>query len=268
MIADDPGGPSTMHTGVVIASNLDADDSHLFFDVRSPDGEALPDFELFGGVIEPEEFLDEAEPNNFVGEAMPVAFGSGRRVGVRGSVLIGDIDLISVQIDHNHRVGVIVSNDPAMTGQPIHSRIEILGSDGETVIATGSNLAGESGNGAVSRPLPAGTYFVRLANDNAESAGEYELLVMEIDDQRAVTDGLSPVDFERRVDEVNTNAEDEAEPNDQTTEPISVPVPANGAIRRRGQVLFGDIVSQRIEVNQGLLNVAKMHKVMGLEICQ
>ncbi|MEO1528905.1 MAG: right-handed parallel beta-helix repeat-containing protein [Planctomycetota bacterium] len=270
VIKEEMGGPTSQHSGVVFANGLEADDSHLFLEVQSPSGKRISDFEVFGGVIEPEEFVEESEPNDVAGEESSLLFGLGHRAGLRGSVAVGDTDLISVQIDHNHRVAAIVNNDPLETGQPIHSQIEILGSDGETVIATGTNVPGESGNGVSSPPLPAGTYYVRLTNDNAEAIGDYELLVLNVENARAVTDGLSVVDFERRADEVNVDTKDEIEPNDQTSDPIGIDVPTDGAIRLRGQVLVGDtdLVAVQIDNNHRIAAVVNNDPTQSLEFTQ
>ncbi|MEZ6077773.1 MAG: T9SS type A sorting domain-containing protein [Pirellulaceae bacterium] len=79
-----------------------------------------------------------------------------------------------MQIDHNHRIAAVVNNDPANRGSRAHSVLEILDATGEHVLAGSGNIAGAIGNG-VTHPLPAGMYLVRIANNNSDGEGNYEL---------------------------------------------------------------------------------------------
>jgi hypothetical protein len=185
-LLSDPDRPTNTNGGVLIVnSGLEAHESH-FFDVAGSDGQAVPHFELFAAVIEPAEFVD------LTGGQIAEEIDHNHRFAGRGTVPFGGNGLISVEMDHNHRIAAVVNNEPTDGGDRIHSVLEILDANGETVLATGSNIPGAIGNGVVTSPLPAGNYLVRVSNTNEAGDGNYEIVIFDVDDASAVTDADGP----------------------------------------------------------------------------
>lgn len=189
-VLNDPHFPSNLNGGVIaVSAGLETHDN-LFFDVSSSDGQAVSDFEIFATIVEDTEFTEETEPNNSTTDDVAIVINNDHRVAQRGAVPFGDTDLVSIVINNDHRIAaIVINNDHRSPGVLTHSVLEILDSDGETVLANGSNEAGSLGNAAVTAPLPAGQYFIRISNNNPDGNGDYELVIFDVNDDFAVTTG-------------------------------------------------------------------------------
>lgn len=253
---------SNTESGVLIASGLAGESSMRLLDIRSVSGEAIEDVELFAAAVDRDDFQGEVEPNNEPAQAPVLDFDVNRRLARRGNVVGIDTDLIAVQIDHNHRIAAIVDNDPAGVGQRIHSVVEVLGPDGVSVVASSLDNGGPSvdqqGNGLITDPLAAGTYFIRISNTNPVGDGAYEIVIMDVDPNTAVTHGLAPIDFERRAAMVPSQEyQAESEPNNQPTDLIAVQIDHNHRLARNGSVTFGDndLIAVQIDHNHRIAAV-------------
>jgi len=190
---NDPDLPSNQNGGVIAVSGggLEAQDN-LFWEVTSSDGQAVTDFKLFSAIVAAEEFTEETEPNDSITDENTVAIdiNNDHRVARRGAVPFGDTDLIAIDINNDHRIAAIhidINNDHSTTGTLTHSVLEILDSDGETVLASGSNIVGSRGNAAVTNALPEGKYYIRISNENPNGDGAYELVIFDVNDDFAVS---------------------------------------------------------------------------------
>lgn len=194
-VLNDPDLPSNLNGGVIAVSGGLETHDNLFIDVFSSDGRAVSDFEIFATIVEDTEFTEESEPNNSTTDNVAIVINNDHRVAQRGAVPFGDTDLVSIVINNDHRIAaIVINNDHRSPGVLTHSVLEILDSDGETVLADGSNEAGSLGNATVTAPLPAGQYFVRISNNNPDGNGNYQLVIFDVNDDFAViTGGGSPI---------------------------------------------------------------------------
>ncbi|MCA9140784.1 MAG: DUF11 domain-containing protein, partial [Planctomycetales bacterium] len=242
LIAESAAGSFETTGGVLTHSFFEAVPSGLNIEVEAATVATAHSFELFGGLFEPSEFAAEEEPNNQISDQIAVIIDNDHRVARSGNVVTGDVDMISVIIDNDHRIAAIVDNDPDRNGDSIHSLLEILAPDGETIVAFGSNLPETTGNAVVSDPLPAGTYYVRLQNNRLDGDGNYDLFLMDVAEERSVTDGLAAIDFQRRAAEIPIESYgDEIEPNDSFGDPIGVIIDNDHRVSRLGQAIAGDV---------------------------
>lgn len=99
-----------------------------------------------------------------------------------GRVLGGEV---AVTIDQSGRIAAIINNDPNGNGEFTQTSLRILGSDGETPIAFGSNLASAASNAIITGPLATGTYYIEITNGATSGESDYEIVVFGVFNSQA-----------------------------------------------------------------------------------
>ncbi len=180
---DDDSGP--LNAAVLAGLPVPEGDTVVLFQVGSGDGEPVSSFMLVG-VFGPGDFEAETEPNDTTGDVIAVNINQGYRVTGQVAAGLGNIDLVAVNINQGYSLAAVVNNnDPTGNGELTQTQLRILGSDGETVVATGGNQPAAAANAVATGPLAAGTYYVELTNGSLNGEGDYELVIFAVDDAQA-----------------------------------------------------------------------------------
>jgi hypothetical protein len=132
----------------------------LFYEVSdlNDDGEISP-YQLFQIVADPTAAVDETEPNDTAAEANAVESGSL----ANGTIpTANDIDFFSVSLTSGERLVAILDRDPDKNAATIGSLIDILDTDGTTVLAAGDLVSGDVHAVGPVTAQTDGSYYVRV----------------------------------------------------------------------------------------------------------
>lgn len=155
---DDDDGPSYSS---VVAGAVAPVNGNVFSLVRSYNNYyVIQPYYLFWSIVHPADLIPETEPNN----SAPTAMAILPDVAVNGSVGTADEDFYSFTAQTGSRVSVILDNDPNNDFNLVQSRLQILGQDGSTELATGGNSTAEANAAGQVIISAGGTYFVRVTN--------------------------------------------------------------------------------------------------------
>ena len=164
---DDDGGPglSSVVAGAIVPQAGD-----VYFMIREfgvPD--PITPYGIYAAVLDPAtDSVAETEPNDTAGTATPITL---LRI-VNASLPGGDaVDFFSFHASAGDVIAVSMDDDPNDDWNLFDSELDILGTDGTTVLAAGDD-GSNAGNAAGAVTIPAdGTYYVR-ASDGGGGDGD------------------------------------------------------------------------------------------------
>ncbi|HKQ48463.1 MAG TPA: thrombospondin type 3 repeat-containing protein [Phycisphaerae bacterium] len=160
---DDDDGPSSSS---VVAGAVVPATGNVFYEVTEfGNNGTIDDYRLYHAIVDPAQTTVESEPNDNGMQANVIS-----RALVVGDLVGGTVDYYKFQAVMNDTFVVIMDDDPDNDGTETDTGLEILDTDGMTVLmnGTGDNVAGANGNAAGSAAAPAdGTYFVRVSSGGA-----------------------------------------------------------------------------------------------------
>jgi len=141
------------------------------------DGTINP-YELLQDVIAPAKPAAEVEGNDTSGTATAVS-----ALVMTGSATGADVDFFSFSATAGDRIAVIMDDDPDGNSDLLDTELEILYTDGSTVLATGDNISDNDSNCAgVVVSTSTGTHFVRGSDGGfggADTAYRFVVIVNE-----------------------------------------------------------------------------------------
>lgn len=172
---NDDGPPSGGSSSSVIAGAVVPATDSLFYEVtENGNNGTIDDYRLYHAILDPTQTTTESEPNNDSVSANTIT-----RPLVVGD-LSGGPDYFKLQAATNDGIVVIMDNDPDKNGISTHSQIQILDTDGTTVLSNGdgNNDGSANGNAAGTAIAPTdGTYFVRVSLGGA-GPSNYRFVVL------------------------------------------------------------------------------------------
>jgi hypothetical protein len=155
---DGPGFAPALGGDVVPVSG---DVSYEIFDLND-DGTITP-YRLFQLIADPAASVPESEPNGTAAEANDAA-GNSTATGTLPDN--SDVDFYAVPLLAGDELVAVLDRDPDDTGFSVGSLIDILDTDGTTVLAAGDITSGDvHGVGPVQAPEDT-TYFVRVGRSS------------------------------------------------------------------------------------------------------
>ena len=157
---DDGPGLSSVVAGAVVPQ---AGNVYYRINEYNDDGEITP-YLMFVTQLDPAtDSAAETEPNDSAATATPIT--AVMMTGQIVSTVAADVDYYSFYAPAGRNVAVSMDDDPEDNGNLFDSTLEILDTDGSTVLASGDNNSGNAGNAAGGITIPAdGTYYVRVAD--------------------------------------------------------------------------------------------------------
>ncbi len=136
----------------------------------------LSRYELHAAIISSTNFASEVEPNANYTQATDISAAY-----IKGSIPGGDtLDFFKFPANYGDRIVVIMDDDPDMNGNRFDSDMQLLASDGTSVLSNGNNQSGSQAN--ATRPITApatGTYYVRISDGGSGGTDKaYRLVVL------------------------------------------------------------------------------------------
>ncbi|MBN2562635.1 MAG: pre-peptidase C-terminal domain-containing protein, partial [Phycisphaerae bacterium] len=163
-------------SGSVVAGAVVATAGDVYYRVNeSGDDQTITPYEIYQAVLNPTDTAAEAEPNDAVGtNATPISAGV-----MTAEVTGSDIDFFSFSAAGGDSMVVIMDDDPDDDHDLTDTELDILDTDGLTVLAGGDDDDAHNGNaaGAVDAPVT-GTYFVRVSAGSSSADTDYRFTVL------------------------------------------------------------------------------------------
>ena len=157
---DDDDGPSlsSVAAGAVVPQA-----GNVYFRINEfgDNGEITP-YLLLVIMLDPStDSAAETESNDSAATATPIS--AVMMTGAIVSTTAPDVDFYSFNALAGDNVAVILDDDPEDNGNLFDSELDILDTDGVTILAAGDDNSGNAGNAAGAVSIPAdGTYYVRV----------------------------------------------------------------------------------------------------------
>lgn len=168
---DDDGPPPGIFTSSVVAGAIVPQAGNVYFWVYEWIGdELITPYGIYAAVLDPvTDSMNEVEPNNTWQTATPI---SALKIVNANMPVGGDTyDYFSFNALAGDVIAVSMDDDPDDDTNLFDSELDLLGTDGSTVLATGDNELGHGGNAAGAVIIPAdGTYYVRVSDGGEGSA--------------------------------------------------------------------------------------------------
>ncbi|HPF37012.1 MAG TPA: thrombospondin type 3 repeat-containing protein [Phycisphaerae bacterium] len=167
--ADGPGAASAI-AGAVVPLNGD-----VFLGVSEDGANAeITPYTIHVSIVDPADAHPEAEPNDAAAMAQVYAGPM-----MTGSVSGADFDVFSFPATLGESIVVIVDDDPDDDASLTDTHIDLIDTDGMTILAAGDNGAANNANalGALSAPST-GTFFVRISNGGGAPDTEYRIVIL------------------------------------------------------------------------------------------
>jgi len=171
---DDDGGPGLASC---VAGGVAPQAGNVFFAVNEfgNNGEIIP-YEMHQVVAPASAAISEVEPNDDAATATPIT-----AVFVDGalSAVAADVDFFSFPADAGDIMEVIVDEDPDVNGTSPDTELDLLDTDGSTVLAAGDDNSSLNNNCAGSAVAPStGTYYVRIGDGGLGNDLTYRFTVV------------------------------------------------------------------------------------------
>lgn len=163
---DDDGPPSGVWASSVVAGAIVPQAGNVYFGLNEwANDQLITPYGIYAAVLDPvTDSKNEVEPNNAWGTATPI---TPLKI-VNGDMTVGgaaDVDYFSFYASVGDVIAVSMDDDPDDDANLFDSELDILYTDGSTVLATGDNLLIHDGNAAGAVTIPAsGTYYVRVSD--------------------------------------------------------------------------------------------------------
>ncbi len=170
---DDDGGPglaSCVAGGVV----SQVGDVYFVPNEYANNGEITP-YELHWVVAPEFDFAGETEPNDTFATATPIS--ATFMAGIIDPVA-PDVDFFSFAATAGDLIHVIVDDDPDRNATNLDSELDLLDTDGTTVLAAGDNGSLANNCAGTATAPTTGTYFVRLSDGGTSPDNDYRFTVI------------------------------------------------------------------------------------------
>jgi uncharacterized repeat protein (TIGR01451 family) len=171
---DDDDGPD--RSSVVAGANVTQAGDVYFMVGDFANNDELTPYWIYAAVLDPAtDSMTEVEPNNTAGNATPIT--AFKIVNANMPGYADSYDYFSFSASAGDVIAVSMDNDPDDDVNLFPSELEILGTDGSTVLATGDNTW-EDGNAAGAVTIPAyGTYYVRVSLGTDSQDTDYRFVI-------------------------------------------------------------------------------------------
>ena len=181
---DGPGqAPALGGVAVTIAGDVFYEISDL-----NDDGTISP-YRIFQLVADPAAAVGETEPNDTAAQATPVEPGSLANGTISPD---GDVDFFSVSLTAGQRLVAILDRDPHKTATNLGSLIDILDTDGTTVLAAGDAVSGDvHAVGPANAPTD-GSYYVRVKKSSG-TGNDYRVAFLTAPEADALASALAAI---------------------------------------------------------------------------
>jgi len=172
LIEDD--GDDGPDSGSVVAGAIVPQSGNVFFRITEEGDDAtITDYDTFQAIVDPANTTAEAGNNDsfFTAKNIPAVITTATVSGA-------DVDFFMFRATSGSSLAVIMDDNPDDDGSFTDTELDILDTDGSTVLADGDDASGRDGNaaGAVSAPSD-GTYFVRVSQQLAGD-DDYRFVVL------------------------------------------------------------------------------------------
>ncbi len=168
-----------------VAAGVDVDESgNVFYNVSSP-GEELLDYDIYSSVVDTTAAVAEAEANGTSATANTIAEDT---LNTGALATMADVDFFEITLGAtDDRLVAIVDNDPEDDTTATMTQVDIIDSNGTTVLASGL-FAGGVANAAIATGLTGGaTYFVRITSSGG-GTGTYSFVAKALGTANQVTE--------------------------------------------------------------------------------
>lgn len=171
---DDDGGPGLASC---VAGGVVPQAGNVYFvpNEYGNNGEITP-YELHYVVAPEFDLGSETEPNDTFATATPIS-----ATFMAGLISVGaaDVDFFSFTAAAGDLIHVIVDEDPDGDGTALDSELDLLDTDGTTVLAAGDDGTSWDNNCAGTAAAPTtGTYYVRLSDGGTSPDNDYRFTVI------------------------------------------------------------------------------------------
>ncbi|MCB9858215.1 MAG: pre-peptidase C-terminal domain-containing protein [Phycisphaerales bacterium] len=162
--SDDVDGPAS---GSVVAGAIAPQSGNVIVEiVENGDDALISDYRLHHAIVDPANSAMELESNDSSATANGIS-----AIIMNGEVSGADVDYYKFRAVIDARVVVIMDDNPDDDADLTDTELDILDTDGTTVLAAGDDASTHDGNGAGGFAAPStGTYFVRVAHGGAGGA--------------------------------------------------------------------------------------------------
>jgi len=170
---DDDGGPglaSCVAGGVV----PQAGDVYFVPNEYGNNGEITP-YELHWVVAPEFDFASETEPNDTFATATPISATFMAGLIPSGAA---DVDFYSFAATAGDLIHVIVDDDPDGNASNLDTELDLLDTDGTTVLAAGDDGSWSNNCAGTTAAPTTGTYFVRLSDGGTSPDSDYRFTVI------------------------------------------------------------------------------------------
>lgn len=173
--SDGPGAASVI-AGAIVPLN-----GHVLFGISEDGANAeITPYTIHVSIVDPAAANPEVEPNDAVAMAQTYAGPM-----MTGSVTGADFDVFSFPATMGDEIVVIVDDDPDDDGTLTDTHLDLIDTDGTTILGTGDNTNASDGNALGAIPAPAsGTFFLRISHGGGAADSDYRFVIL--------VDGESP----------------------------------------------------------------------------
>jgi hypothetical protein len=158
---DDDDGPGLSS---VVAGAVVPEAGNVFYEITHiTNSQTITEYRFYHAIIDPADSMSDAasEPSNNAFATAPA---------ITAPLVVGNlfgevVDFYKISALQNDRFVVMMDNDPEKDGMSTHTVVDILDTDGMTILTNGAggNNGGVNANAAGTAVAPApGTYFVRV----------------------------------------------------------------------------------------------------------
>jgi hypothetical protein len=147
-------------------------DGDVFYEISevSNDG-TLASYRLFQLIADPAAVIPEVEPNDTPATATAVE----RQTVASGAILPDETDFFALPLESGEELAAVLDRDPDDNGLVVSTRIDILGTDGTTVLASGDLVAGDAHGVGPATAEEAGTYYVKVTHGGGGPDDDYRV---------------------------------------------------------------------------------------------
>ncbi|MBK8268076.1 MAG: thrombospondin type 3 repeat-containing protein [Planctomycetes bacterium] len=200
-VTDFDTGSGPGHSSVIAGRAVTVAGNQYLVTAESSGAAVITPYVLYYSMVDPADAIAEVEPNDSVGQA---EFISGPMV--TGTVSGIDVDVFAFEALAGQAIVVICDDDPDDDGVNTDTGLQIIDSDGVTILATGDNISSNEGNAAGTAMAAAtGTYYLRIIN-GAAFDDDYRFVIL-VDGEPAQAPPPAPCAADADADGVCDNVD-------------------------------------------------------------
>jgi predicted hotdog family 3-hydroxylacyl-ACP dehydratase len=159
----------------IIAGAILPHSGNVFYHVaENGDNDVITEYALYQAIVSPTDSAPELEANDTSATANGIA-----STITTATVSGADVDFFEFRAAMGATIVVIMDDDPEDDGSLTDTELQLLSTDGVTVLADGDDASGNDGNGAGAINAPVtGTYFVSISNGGSGTDTSYRFVVL------------------------------------------------------------------------------------------